>query len=291
MSEEKLVIDLNFESSRGHFLRAIQHQLDVMNVLHAGVRNVTVEESEPCGFNNFSPAHGAQLSHDEAKAQAMMWLNTCFLRDSIESTDQFLGRCLSFCFAINMAKSGRVTTTDLDEMVRFSPQRHHKLHFPAKLKALDEKYAVKPHFSEHVLSLNKVRTCLVHRLGKVTDLDTNRDDLLVAKWISSKMVLRGLQTGTELVLTEPGQGLEEEAQLEMHIVEHERAFQIGTSIVLEPYDVYSTIFTLWRFGLACSEAIENYARQSGMLRGGEQTRNSKGTTNKPETRMNAGIQA
>jgi hypothetical protein len=264
MSDEKIVIDLNFDSSRGHFLRAIQHQLDVMNVLHAGVRNVTAEESEPSGFNNFSPANGAQLGHEEAKAQAMMWLNTCFLRDSIESTDQFLGRCLSFCFAINMAKGGKANAADLDEIVRLAPQRHHKLHFPAKLKALEEKYAVKPHFAEHVLSLNKVRTCLVHRLGKVSNLDTNQNDALVAKWISSKMVLRGLQTGTELVLTEPGQGLDEEAELEMHIIEHCRSFQIGTSIALDPYDVYSTIFTLWRFGLACSEAIESFAHQSGV---------------------------
>lgn len=264
MSEETLVIDLNFDSSRGHFLRAIQHQLDVINVLHAGVRNVTAEESEPSGFHNFSPAHGAQLSHDEAKIAAMNWLNTCFLRDAIEATDQFLGRCLSFCFAITMARKGKATAAELDEMVRLAPQRHNKLHFPAKLQTLEEKYGVKPLFSEQVRSLNKLRTCLVHRLGRVSHLDTNQNEILVAKWVSSKMVLRGLQTGTELVLTEAGQGLEEESMLEMHIVEHEKAFQLGTSIVLEPYDTYSTIFTLWRFGLACSESIENYAHLSGV---------------------------
>jgi len=256
MKDEKLVIDLNFESSRGHFLQAIQHHLDVFNVLHAGVKKVSASESEPSGFNNFSPAHNAKLSHDEAKAQAMSWLNTCFLRDSIEATDQFIGRCLSFCFAISVAKKGKATAAELDEMVRLAPQRHHKLHFPAKLKVLDELYAVKPQFSEHVLSLNKVRTCLVHRLGRVTNLDTNQNDVLVAKWVSSKMVLRGLQTGTELVLTEPGQGLQEESILEMHVVEHEKTFEIGTSIVLEPYDIYSTIFTLWRYGLACAEGRE-----------------------------------
>ncbi|NMG44127.1 hypothetical protein GPA22_10335 [Aromatoleum toluvorans] len=264
MSEEKLTIDLNFDSSRGHFLRAIQHQLDIVTLLLAGAAKVSEEECEPQGFHNFSPAHGAALPHEQARSKAVGWLNTCFLRDSIEATDQFLGRCLSFCFAIQIAEKGKATTADLDEIVRVAPQRHHKLHFPAKLQELEKKYGVKPNFTEHVLSLNKLRTCLVHRLGVVSNLDANDDDQLVAKWISSKMVLRGLQTGTELVLTEPGQGLQEEAMLEMHIVEHEKVFPVGSNIILEPYDTYSTIFTLWRFGLACSEAVERFVVSAGV---------------------------
>lgn len=264
MSQDKLVIDLNFESSRGHFLRAIQHQLDVVTVLLAGAGRVTAEESECRGFHNFRPAHGAELTHEEARSKAIGWLNTSFLRDTIEATDQFLGRCLSFCFAIQVARKGKATEVELDEIVRLAPQRHHKLHFPAKLQELERKYAVTPNFSEHVLSLNKLRTCLVHRLGKVSHLDINEEDRLVAKWVSSKMVLRGLKTGTELVLTEPGQGLEEESMLEMHIVQHEKAFQLGANIALEPYDTFSTIFTLWRFGLACSEVVEQFALKSGV---------------------------
>ncbi|RYY84243.1 MAG: hypothetical protein EOO15_19740 [Chitinophagaceae bacterium] len=264
MSQDKLVIDLNFESSRGHFLRAIQHQLDVVTVLLAGVERVTAEECEPRGFHNFSPAHGAQLNHEEAKIKAVDWLNSSFLRDAIEATDQFLGRCLSFCFAIQVAGTGKATSAELDEVVRLAPQRHHKMHFPVKLQVLEQKYAVKPDFSEHVLSLNKLRTCLVHRLGKITPLDINQDGWLVAKWVSSRMVLRGIQTGAELVLTEEGQGLEEESTLEMHIVQHERAFPLGANIALEPYDIYSTIFTLWRFGLACSAAVEQFAIKSGV---------------------------
>lgn len=264
MSEEKLVIDLNFESSRGHFLRAIQHQLDVVTLLLAGIEGVTAEQCEPRGFHHFSPASGAQLPHDEAKIRAVRWLNASFLRDAIEATDQFLGRCLSFCFAIQVAGRGQATPHDLDDMVRLAPHRHHKLHFPVKLQELERKYAVKPEFSEHVLSLNKLRTCLVHRSGRVSQLDANHDDGLVAKWVSSKMVLRGLETGAELVLTKPGPGLDEPSQLEMHIVQHEKTFQLGADVELEPYDIFSTIFTLWRFGLACSEAVEQFAIKSGV---------------------------
>jgi len=150
MSQDKLVIDLNFESSRGHFLRTIQHQLDVVTVLLAGAARVTAEESEYRGFHNFHPVHGAKLTHEYAQSKAIVWLNTSFLRDTIEATDQFLGRCLSFCFAIQVAGKGKVAADELDEIVRLAPRRHHKLHLPAKLQELERKYAVKPNFSEHV---------------------------------------------------------------------------------------------------------------------------------------------
>lgn len=264
MSEAKTVIQLDFVRSRSLFLRAIQHQLDIVTLLIAGAQRVTAEEAEPQGFHNFSPAHGEELSHEEAREKALEWLNNSFLRDSIEATDQFLGRCLSFCNAIQVAGKGVISNEIWDNVTRIAPHKHHKLHFPVKLTELENKYGVQPSFSEHVLSLNKVRTCLVHRMGKVTALDTNDNDRLVAKWVTSKMVLRGLETGTQLILTEPGQSLNEEAMLEMHIVQHERAFNIGDTISLTPYETFSTIFTLWRFGLACAEAIEQLAIKSGI---------------------------
>ncbi len=77
-------------------MRAIQYQLDIATLLLAGSENVTEDECYPKGFHNFIPAHGSQLSFQDARNEAVSWLNTSFLRDTIEATDQFLGRCLSF---------------------------------------------------------------------------------------------------------------------------------------------------------------------------------------------------
>jgi hypothetical protein len=273
MSDSKIVINLDFNSSRGHFLRAIQHQLDIVTLLISGAQRVTAEECEPQGFHNFMPAHGAKLPLEDARKNASEWLNTSFLRDSVEATDQFLGRCLSFCAAIELAGKGGASMEALHHVISVAPQKHHKLHFPAKVAELENKYGVRPTFVEHVLSLNKVRTCLVHRMGKVTKLDADENGRLVAKWVTSRMVLRGLETGTQLVLTESGQGLNEQSMLEVHIVEHEKVFNLGENVSLAPYDIFSTIFTLWRFGLACSEAIEQLATRSGLPVSKPQERN------------------
>jgi len=264
MNDSKVVINLNFDNSRAHFLRAIQHQLDVVRLLIAGAKRVTSEESVPHGFHNFSPAHGAELSHEQARDKALDWLNNCFLRDSIEETDLFLGRCLSFCAAIELAENGKMTAVDIDHVVRVLPQKHHKIHFPEKIATLERKYGIKPTFSEHVLSLNKIRTCLVHRSGRVSPLDATPNDVLVGRWVTYQMVLRGLETGEKLVLTTQGQVMNEESMLEMHFVEHKRTFTLGEQISLSPFDTYSTIFTLWRFGLACAEAIGKLAIKHGV---------------------------
>jgi hypothetical protein len=78
------------------------------------------------------------------------------------------------------------------------------------------------------------------------------------------MILRGVETGIQIVLTEPFHVLNEDSMLEMHIVEHEKVFCLGEKIVLSPYDVFSTIFTLWRFGLYCADAIEEFAIRAGV---------------------------
>lgn len=260
----KPTINLDFNSSRGEFLRSIQHQLDVVTLLIAGAKRVTAEEVQPQGFHNFSPAYGARLSFEQAKDNAFAWLNSSFLRDSIEATDQFLGRCLSFCAAIDQVRGGVISVDALDHVVNVLSQKHNKLHFPAKIAELQKRYGVQPHLADHVLSLNRVRTCLVHRLGRVTKLDADEQGRLVGKWLSSQMVLRGLETGIQMMLTEPGQGLNEKSMLEMHIVEHEKVFYLGENIALSPYDVFSTIFTLWRFGLYCADAIEALAIRAGV---------------------------
>lgn len=264
MSDSKIIVNLNFNSSRGHFLRALQHQLDVVTLLLAGARRVTVEEAEPQGLHNFRPAPGTELSHEEARKKALEWLNTSFLRDAIEATDQFLSRCLSFCTAIELAGKKQVNGEALDHLLRVVPKKHHKLHFPAKFEELERRYGVKPRYAEQVLSLNKLRTCLVHRMGRVTAADLNDGDRLVAKWVTSRFVLRGLETGEQLVLTEPGQGLNEQTQLEMQIVGHEKVFELGECVLLESYDTFSTIFTLWQFGLACNDVVKEFAVRSGV---------------------------
>lgn len=52
--------------------------------------------------------------------------------------------------------------------------------------------------------------------------------------------------------------------LELHFVDNERYFKLGEKIQLQAHELYDTIITLWRFGLATALAVETYAKSLGI---------------------------
>lgn len=75
MQSDPLSIHIDLAAMQANFFRRLQHQLDVTKVLQVGCGQVTAEQvAEQGEFGVFRPARGAQLKHDEAKAEAQDWL-------------------------------------------------------------------------------------------------------------------------------------------------------------------------------------------------------------------------
>lgn len=119
-------------------------------------------------------------------------------------------------------------------------------------------------FNANVLSLNKARTCVVHRLGLVSSLDVDDTGTLKITFQHAKFVARGQETGQELVIDRPGIVTTEHSMLELHFVDSERQFQVGDRVRLQAHELYDTIITLWRFGLTAAQALEAYGRALGI---------------------------
>lgn len=247
------------------FFRRLQHQLDVIKVLQVGCERITAEQvAEQREFGAFVPANGAQLKHDDAKAEAQDWLLRGFLRDAIEAAGLFLDECLQVCEVFPLVAMGSVNATELDRVFHDLPRRNHKLHFPQKLEKLDQQFGVATRFNANVLSLNKARTCVVHRLGVVSALDVDDTGILKITFQHAKFVARGQETGQELVLDRPGIVTTENSMLELHFIDSERHFKIADRVRLQAHELYDTIITLWRFGLAASQALEAHGRSLGI---------------------------
>jgi hypothetical protein len=76
--------------------------------------------------------------------------------------------------------------------------------------------------------------------------------------------VRGDVTGQETILDQPGFRTTEDSTLVLHFVDSERSFQLGERIRLQASELYDTIITLWRFGLAAAQAVEGYGRSLGI---------------------------
>lgn len=265
MPPDPLNIHINLAALQATFFRRLQHQLDVIKVLQVGCEQVTAQQlAEQPEFGSFVPANGAQLKHEDAKAEAQDWLLRGFLRDALEATGLFLDECLQVCELLPLAAAGSAKDGELHRVFHELPRLNHKLHLPQKLEKLEKQFGIVNRFNSNILSLNKARTCVVHRLGIVSTPDADEAGLLKVTFQHAKFVARGEQTGQELVLDRPGIVTTEDSILELHFVDSERQFKIGERVRLQAHELYDTIITLWRFGLTAALALEAYGKALGM---------------------------
>jgi hypothetical protein len=265
MTDQTLQIHLNLAALWSNFFVRLQHLLDATTLLQAGAAGVTEEKVQgERAFIAFQPAGNSRLPHAEVAELSRDWLTRSFLRDSIELTGLFLDECLSTCGVLQMAAKGNVNGAEVSRVFNDLPLRNHRLHFPEKIATLDRNFGVRSPWNSHVLSINRARTCVVHRLGVVSSQDVDATDELVVSWHTTRFLARETESGKTVSVDKPGVLIEKESMLEMHFIEHERRFALGSQIKLNPYDLYSTIITLWRFGTSTAEAIEAYARSQGL---------------------------
>lgn len=52
--------------------------------------------------------------------------------------------------------------------------------------------------------------------------------------------------------------------VELQFVDSERSFELGERIRLQAHELYDTIVTLWRFGLAATQSVEAYGKGIGI---------------------------
>lgn len=152
---------------------------------------------------------------------------------------------------------------DVERLVNDLPRTNHRLHLPQKLEKLQREFGVVTRFNRHILSLNRARTCVVHRLGTVTALDADASGVLTVIFQRIDFVAVGQVTGAELHL-EAGITIPEESMLELRFVDHERTFAVGSKLALDAREIYDTIITLWRFGYAVARGVEVYGKSIGL---------------------------
>lgn len=279
MADQTVQIRLNFAALWSSYFIKLQHLLDTVTLLHAGATVVSEEHIRNNGtFMRVDPARNERLGHVQTVELAHKWLIRSFLRDAIEVTGIFMDDCLAACSAIDLAVKGRVTSAEFDHAINVLPLKRHKLHFPEKLVTLERSFGISTPLAPFVLSINRARTCVVHRLGAVSSQNVDLNNELVVRWYTTQFSARELESGKVVLLDRPRILIEQESMLQMQLVEHERRFHVGTQLSLTDHESYSTIITLWRFGISMSEAVEKYAQGKGIQVDGQSCINQAGHT-------------
>lgn len=263
-------LSVNIAALQGRYNVALQQLLDSHAAVAAGLG--LVDENSYSGFAPFFqtyPARSRQLSKDAAILAAQQREYRSVFRDAIELTHLFLEECWQVCALFRAWNHGRIPGANFNSIVGAERSRFHKLGLPDKFMRLRDEFGVTTDFETHVLSINRVRACLVHRLGNVSSQDVGSSGELIVQWRVMELVAQD-SNGTETLIETPGFEVEEGQAIAFRITDKQRGFKLGEHISFEYRQITDTIFTLIALSIGMTKSVEEYGRQRGIIQNAAQ---------------------
>jgi hypothetical protein len=265
IDEPQVRLSINLSALQGTFFVQLQRLLDILAVSLAGLEQV--DDVAYAGFSPFftlMPAQNERLTRLAAVAEAQRWYLCTVVRDAIECTHAFLEECRLVCAFFSLSARGTpITGADYHRIVGAEAQKFHSLGLPDKLKRLREDFSVSSELEAHVLSINTMRNCLVHRLGIVADRDVDANGELVILWRSIDLVAQSPDGIQEIVL-------DQEAIIEagwiviVRVTDKSKVFHKGERIELSYEEITHTFSSLMNFATTLGQSIEGYGKQIGI---------------------------
>ncbi len=264
-SIEHLHIRINTGALQGQYLIQLQRLLDVLTLTFAGTETVTVEAYlNHKRFQNFYPADKHRFDFSNAKVETENWLIRSFLKDAIELTNTFLEECRAICALYRLHALAPATGEDFNRIFDEERKRFNRLGLPDKLKELSGEFEVSSPLESHILSINRARNCLVHRLGIVTDRDIDDTGELVITWRTTQFSATNPDGSQRIILDKPGMLVQEGWTIKVSILDQKKSFKLGDTIKLTYDELYNSVMTFFVFATSIVKSIEEYSAKLGI---------------------------
>lgn len=252
-NEHHLHIEVNLPAALAKLQVRLQRLADLASIGVTGVQKVGEEEFQVSPFfASVDLASNNRLSFAEIKDEFTHWCLRNSFTEAIDQVSAFLEECRFIARLYHMGS--KVSGSAWNDALLDERKKFHKKGLPEKIAYLRERYSVGSQFEDHVLSLNRVRNCLVHRLGVVSDVDVKDSGTLVVRWQGMRFLLRDSVTGVETLLEGPTQ-TKNESELQLRIGPIEKTFHLRESIRLSPAELGYTMHTFYAFALENLQAI------------------------------------
>ena len=261
MEETKpaMTMNINLDGLVGKLNIQLQYLSDVLKFSNTAVDNVKDQNyNDYSAFAQFNTADNQKLSYDKAKTEFQEWCLRNGFRDSVETISVFLEECHLTCALLDARENCQIKIEDYNQIVSEKKKRFHKMNFPTKITFLRENFSISSSLEKHVLSLNKVRNCLVHRSGIVGQQDLNTDNELIAKLREIQFIALTPDKTNERVITGPTI-MNEGEHLAVRTQDCEKHFRLGQKIDFAPLEHSNTVYTFLVFGQEIHKSIVKFA--------------------------------
>lgn len=265
MEETKpvMTMNINLDGLVGKLNIRLQYLSDVLKFSNTAVDNVKEQNyNDYCAFAQLNTADNQKLSYDKAKTEFQEWCLRNSFRDCVETISIFLEECHLVCALLDARENCRINIEDYNQIVSKGQKRFCDLKFPAKIEHLRQKFSVSSCLEEHVLSLQKVRNCLVHRSGIIGQQDLNADNELIAKFREIQFLVLSPDRTNEQIITGPTT-MNEGEHLVTRNQDYEKHFRLGQKIDFTPLEHFRTVSTFFVFGREIHKSIVKFAGIAG----------------------------
>lgn len=261
--QKRLVLKVNLDGPVGQFMTGLQHLLDLILFTFAGAELVENERYDNYSrFLSFHPAQNNRLDFQQVKNEYEKWLIRNFLGDAISYAGAFLEECKTIC-AIYDLGTQQILREQYNKIVTEEKDRFSKLGLPGKLTLLKDEYGVFSEFESNILELNKLRNCIVHRLGIVSKRDVNEGDQLVVHLRALEFFAKNPETEEEIEINK-----ETHVEAGWLVVakwkEECKSFKLGESVSLSYQEMIQAINTFYLFASSMKKSIIDFLKARGI---------------------------
>jgi len=247
-------VTLNPNGIRAPLDKLLSESLENVSVGLAAVENYSSAAasrlpSEYVRFTYSQPVEpGKRLPRREVqrrKENFKLWLLT---RGFEECSKALLASLRQAYLYVEVVKlPGRTTAGELTSAIEAIRRKAARLNFPQLIDAVIAGLTEQPLLVEHVHSINKVRNCLEHRNGTVSQIDVNDDttNSLVLKWRRMRLVVLS-KDGEERDLVVPSV-VEGGSAIAVRFEDRAKTFALGEAISLTAAEFNDVAFTCQAF--------------------------------------------
>jgi hypothetical protein len=182
------------------------------------------------------------------------WIVANGFREVVEAFGISLDRSYEACLLVRFVKSGVPLTKKQARRFQYSG-------IEEKLRILEAELNIVSRSGAYLVSINRARNCLSHRMGLIGPQDCNEPGKLVLCYKRLEIL-----DGDENVIPvdEPRSYVVKEGDIKLRFAEARKEFVLGSVLQLSHIDLKYIFYTMSESGLEMKHSIQKFFEESGV---------------------------
>lgn len=230
-------VTLNGQGVVAPVYRAVRDSLEVLSFALDTFEKADLAKVPPIpgGMMGFGLSSQDPVDLTERKATYTNWLLSKAFQDLARSVNEALQE--AYFYVEMLAQPGGTTTWgEFQGLMNGIRTTANKMHFQELLSHVGNRLNTPLNFGEQYISLQKVRNCLEHRAGVVSERDLDANGKLKLRFPTYEVFIKK-DDGTEVIIAQQEEIFVEAGQgIGFRIGRIEKEHTLGERVVLTPFD-------------------------------------------------------